>query len=123
VPIIGDYDSVISKIRELKRINKSVWVEITLNEERIIPDIQETINTIIRGSNIEVLKITNNRIIKQVLQQMRIDESLADMDETAVFNRCLEVYKVPAEQRPELLASYIEILTTVHQFDKLQEVN
>ena len=123
VSISGDFDSIKSKIWELKRINKPVWVEITLNEDRIIPDVQETINTIIRGSNIEVLKITNTRIIKQVLQQMRIDESLADMDETAVFNRCLEVYKVPEEQRRELLASYIEILTTVHQSDKLLEVN
>jgi len=45
------------------------------------------------------------------------------MDETAVFNRCLDVNKVPEEQRPELLASYNEILTTVHQSDKLLEVN
>lgn len=123
LPISGDFDTVISKIRELKRINKPVWVEITLNEERIIPDFQETINTLIRGSNIEVPKITNTRVIRQVLQQMRIDESLADMDETAVFNRCLDVNKVPEEQRPELLASYNEILTTVHQSDKLLEVN
>jgi exonuclease SbcD len=119
--IAGDFDSVTSKIRELKRINKPVWLEITLNENKIISDVQENINTIIRGSNIEVLKITNTRVINQILQQMRIDESLSDMNETDVFNRCLDVHEVPDEQRPELRASFNEILIEVHQSDTLME--
>lgn len=121
--ITGDFNSVTSKIRELKKTDKPIWLEITLNDNRIIPDVQETINLIIRGSKIEILKITNTRIINQILQQMKIDESLSDLNETDVFQRCLDVHEVPVDQRPELLLSFNEILLDIHQSDLLVERN
>lgn len=121
--LTGDFNLVTSKIRELKKTEKPIWLEITLNDNRIIPDIQETINSIIRGSKIEILKITNTRIINQILQQMKIDESLSDLNETDVFNRCLDVNEVPVDQRPELLVSFNEILLDIHQSDLLVEGN
>jgi len=121
--ITGDFNLVTSKIRELKKTDKSIWLEITLNDNQIIPDVQETINSIIRGSKIEILKITNTRVINQILQQMKIDESLSDLNETDVFHRCLDVHEVPVDQRPELLVSFNEILLDIHQSDLLMEGN
>ncbi len=53
----------------------------------------------------------------RVLQRVDTAETLDDLEPTEVFARCLEEYDVPDDQRPELTASYTEILQTLHEAD------
>jgi exonuclease SbcD len=113
----------VNRLRELRGRDNPLWVEITLTDKQIIPNIQLRLNEIIRNSNIEILKITNTWIVNQIIQQMRVDESLTDLNERDVFNRCLETYKVPEVQRKELIDSFNLILNDIYQNDDLAEAN
>ena len=50
-----------------------------------------------------------------------MDEELETLDETAVFRRCLEQFEVPAEEQPDLMLAYQEILADLRQDDKMAE--
>ena len=119
VSIKGNLETIISRLVDLKTENKPVWVEITLDDERLIPNVQEQVNKLIRDSPIDVLKITNTRVVSQVLQQMNVDDSLSDMNERDVFARCMEIAKVSSHQRQELIDSFSEILHDIYDEDLL----
>ena len=119
VSIKGNLETIISRLVDLKTENKPVWVEITLDDERLIPNVQEQVNKLIRDSPIDVLKITNTRVVSQVLQQMNVDDSLSDMNERDVFARCMEIAKVSPHQRQELIDSFSEILHDIYDEDLL----
>ncbi len=121
VSIRGNYEKVTSEIWDLKRKGIPAWVEIILDDDRIIPEIQEMINSTVRGSEIEILKITNLRVTSQIINQMRMDESLNDLDEKEVFSRCLDAHNVPQEQRPEFIELFDEILLGIRQQDQMSE--
>lgn len=123
VSIKGNFETVVSDLRDLKKKGISAWVEIVLEDGGNIPDIQETTNSIVMGSGIEILKITNLRVTSQILSQIRVDESLDDLDEKEVFTRRLEARNIPKDQRPELLELFDEILLEIHQEDKMTEEN
>lgn len=121
--ISGDFNTIVNRLRELRGRDNPLWVEITLTDKLIIPNIQLRLNEIIRNSNIEILKITNTWIVDQIIQQMSVDESLTDLHERDVFNRCLEASKVPEEQRKELIDSFNLILNDIYQNDDLAEAD
>jgi exonuclease SbcD len=123
ISIKGNFETVTSELRDLKKKGIPTWVEIILDDDRIIPEIQETALSIVRGSDIELLKITNLRITGQILSQMRMDESLDDLDETEVFIRCLDAHNVSQEQRPEFMELFDEILHGIRQKDQMREEN
>jgi len=52
---------------------------------------------------------------------MDVDETLDDLNATDVFKRCLELHKVPEDQRPELLSAYGEIIVSLDEQDKMAE--
>lgn len=45
------------------------------------------------------------------------DETLDDLDVHQVFQRCLEAFEIPDEERPELVASYKEVVQSLHEAD------
>ncbi|MDO9034721.1 MAG: exonuclease SbcCD subunit D C-terminal domain-containing protein [Methanoregula sp.] len=121
--LTGDFSTIANQLQELKAKNIPIWVEIILTDQHIIPNIQQHFNEITRGSNIEILKITNTWMVNQIIQQMNVDESLSDLDEREVFNRCLKEFKVPPEQQQELIDSFNLILDDICQNDELAEAD
>ncbi|MDO8871778.1 MAG: exonuclease SbcCD subunit D C-terminal domain-containing protein [Methanoregula sp.] len=121
--ITGDFNTIVSRLQELKAGNIPVWVEIILTDNLIIPNIQQHLNEHTRGSDIEILKCTNTWIVNQIMQQMKADESLSDLNERDVFNRCLKEFKVPEEQKQDLTDSFNLILDEIYQKDELAEAD
>lgn len=119
--ITGNFDTIQSRINELKATDKSVWVEINLDEPWIRPDIQESINHLISNSKIDVLKITPIREREKVLEQIETDEFLPDLSERDVFERYLDERGVPDDEMKALLESFDEILIQIEQTDPLSE--
>ncbi|GAB6284891.1 MAG: exonuclease SbcCD subunit D C-terminal domain-containing protein [Methanoregula sp.] len=117
--IRGDLDTILSRLDALKRENKPVWVEITLDDERLIPDVTEQVHKQVRDSPVEVLKITNLRVVAQALHQIDSADTLADLNLQDVFLRCLETANIPSLQRQELIDSYSEILRDLTEEDEL----
>lgn len=121
--LTGNFDTIANRLQELKAGNIPIWVEIILTDQHLIPNIQQHFNEILRGSNIEILKITNTWMVNQIIQQMNVDESLSDLDEREVFNRCLKEFEVPEEQKQELIDSFNLILNDIYENDELAEAD
>jgi len=118
--IRGTWDQIEKRITELLNVKDSIWVEIIYEGEEVIGNLRERLESIVNGSEIEILRVKNNHIIKMVLNKKFENECLDDMSVDDVFQRCLELNKVPLEQQAELLNAYQEIVISLNEVDKLE---
>jgi exonuclease SbcD len=119
--IQGGWDDIERRIRELAAEDSKSWLEVVYEGDDIIGDLRERLEAAIAGTSMEILRIKNNRVIDRVLSQLHVEETLDDLTEDDVFERCLAVHNVPDEQRPELLRTYREAVKSVQEDDKQAE--
>jgi exonuclease SbcD len=117
----GDWDGISNRILELSVMNFQGWLEVIYDGTEVIGDLRERLEVEISGTQIEILRIKNNRIIDRVLGQIHEEETLDDLNVNDVFERCLAVHDVPEEQRPELLQAYQEAVSSLHEDDAQAE--
>lgn len=119
--IKGDWEGISNRIIELSATddpNRSrVWLEVIYDGTEVIGDLRERLEAAISGTQMEILRIKNNRIIERVLGQIHEEETLDDLNVNDVFERCLAVHDVPEEQRPELLRAYQETVSSLYEDD------
>ncbi|MPN29236.1 hypothetical protein SDC9_176687 [bioreactor metagenome] len=84
-------------------------------------DLRERLEIEVTGTEIEILRIQNDRIIERVLKQIHNSDTLDNLNVNEVFARCLEMHEIPEDQRAELLLMYQETLTALHDEDLLAE--
>lgn len=107
----GDWEQIQHALLALKVKNESVWLEIIYNGQAWKADLREEVEALIAQSPLEVLRIQNQSLTARSMQQRHAEESLDQLTETEVFERCLADNQVDADQQPELLGAYQEILT------------
>lgn len=117
----GDWSSIASRILELSTTSSQAWLEVIYEGDEVIGDLREQLDAAISGSQMEILRVKNNRIIDRVLGQIHQEETLDDLNEHEVFERCLALHEVPEEQRPELLRAYQETVASLLEDDALAE--
>lgn len=117
----GDWDGIASRILDLSATGSQSWLEVIFDGIEVIGDLRERLEAAIAGTQMEILRIKNNRIIDRVLGQTHAEETLDDLNVTDVFERCLAVHEVPEDQLPELLRSYQEALSSLHEDDAQAE--
>jgi exonuclease SbcD len=115
----GDWDDIARRILELSATDASSWLEVVYEGEEIIGDLRERLETAIDGTQMEILRVTNNRVINRVLGQLHAEETLDDLTVNDVFERCLAAHDVPDEQRPELMRTYREAVASIYEDDAL----
>jgi exonuclease SbcD len=115
--IKGHWQAIESQIKTVVITEKKAWLEIIYEGDEVLTDLRERLETELLGTGIEVLRVKNNRIINRVLNRIDAHETLDDLNENDVFERCLNAHKVAVEQRTELLHSYQQILTQHYQDD------
>jgi len=113
----GDWDGISSRILELSATGFPGWLEIIYDGSEVIGDLRERLEAAISGTQMEILRIKNNRIIDRVLGQIHAEETLDDLNVNDVFERCLAVHDVPEDQRPELLLAYQETVSSLYEDD------
>lgn len=113
----GDWDGISSRILELTATGSPGWLEVIYDGTEVIGDLRERLEAAISGTQMEILRIKNNRIIDRVLGQIHEEETLDDLNVNDVFERCLAVHDVPEEQRPELLRAYQETVSSLYEDD------
>lgn len=113
----GDWDGISNRILELSATNFQGWLEVIYDGTEVIGDLRERLEVAISGTQMEILRIKNNRIIDRVLGQIHEEETLDDLNVNDVFERCLAVHDVPEEQRPELLRAYQETVSSLYEDD------
>lgn len=113
----GDWDGISSRILELSATDSQGWLEVIYDGIDVIGDLRERLEAAISGTQMEILRIKNKRIIDRVLGQIHEEETLDDMNVSDVFERCLVVHDAPEEQRPELLRAYQETVSSLYEDD------
>ncbi len=113
----GDWDGISNRILELSATDSQGWLEVIYDGTEVIGDLRERLEAAISGTQMEILRIKNNRIIERVLGQIHEEETLDDLNVNDVFERCLAVHDVPEEQRPELLRAYQETVSSLYEDD------
>lgn len=115
--IVGSLDDIHSKIEQLKKDDSTAWLEIEYTGSDIITNLREILEEALADSSMEIRRIKNKRMTDQVLNAIQENETLDDLDENDVFERCLETFDVPHEDRVELTDTYNEIIKSFHEED------
>lgn len=115
--IEGSLDDIHSAIALLKDEKSTAWLEIEYTGTDIISNLRGIFEEAIADSLMEIRRIKNKQIADQVIHSIKETETLDDLDEKEVFERCLEIFDIPAEDRPELFNSYDEILKFLQEKD------
>jgi exonuclease SbcD len=115
--IVGNKEKIESSLKELKKINTSVWVEIVYNGEEIFPLLSSWVNDQINNSRIEVLKLINREQISGVLTSSDTSLTLDEIKDSDVFEKCLEKNEVEEDQKKLLTNLYQEIVNDYHSKD------
>ena len=119
--IAGSLDEIQARIEELKRDDSNAWLEIEYTGSDIIGNLRELLDEPLVDSSMEIRRIKNKRIMDRVLSAIHEDETLDDLDVNDVFERCLDTFDVPPEDRSEMTESYNEIVHSLLEEDKNAE--
>jgi exonuclease SbcD len=117
VRVKGSLDNILVKLEELKKKESHAWLEIEYTGSDIIPDLREILDETLAGSSMEIRRIKNRRLIDRVIRTIDKNETLDDLNVSDVFERCLDAFDVPDEDREELTASYNEIIKSLNEED------
>lgn len=117
VRISGSLNEIYAELETLKKDESSAWLEIEYTGQEVVGNLQELLQEEVAGSDMEIRRIINRQIIDRVIGRSKEQESLDDLSVDDVFNRCLDAFDVPAEDREELTASYHDIITDLHDED------
>ena len=115
--IKGDLPNIKNRLLELSADKNSTWIEVIYEGDEVVGDLRDLIEEMVKGNGLEILRIKNNRLMKKTLGDSAIQETLDDLNENEVFERCLIFHKISKDQWPDLLNAYQEILTSVNEVD------
>jgi len=115
--LLGDWQQIQLKLDELKATTESYWVDVTYEDTEIIANLKEKVDQLVKGSAVEVLKVTNKRISTEILQRENQTESLKDLKPIDVFDRILANQQIPDEQKKNLRDAFLELELIMQQAD------
>ncbi len=115
VRVAGDWDTLQASLSALKKENSTAWLEIEYTGASVLGNLRERIEETLAGSDMEVRRIKNRRVMDRVISQATEQESLDDLSPSDVFLRCLEAFDIPPEDRKELIATHNEIVSELQE--------
>jgi exonuclease SbcD len=113
--IAGDMAFLESRLVELRACGSNTWLEIVYEGETLVPDLRQRLTALTADSGMEVLRVKDARVLKEIPGAWGAYEVLDELDASDVFSRCLDARKVPDEARAELLDAYREVLASLEQ--------
>ena len=118
--ISGDLTMIANTIKALI-LTESIWLEIVYTGDEIVSDLREQVQGMVEDLPCEVLKIKNTRTYNKILNQQQTSETLQDLNEMEVFERCLTINDVADSQKDSLRDAYGQILYHLHHEDRQAE--
>ncbi|MEZ0149671.1 MAG: exonuclease SbcCD subunit D C-terminal domain-containing protein [Candidatus Reddybacter sp.] len=115
--VSGNWAEISGQLLTLVDASEPVWLEVVYQGDEIVSDLRERLEALTEGSELLILRIQNTRLIDRVLNSSHTDESLEDLDVDDVFARCLAAHEIPDSQQAELLHSYQQTLSSLHNDD------
>jgi len=118
--ITGDLTAIAATIKSLQP-SESIWLEVIYDGDEIVNELREAVNAMIEGLTCEVLKVKNTRTYNKVLNQPQSSETLQDLNELDVFDKCLEINGIADTQKASLRSAYQQILHNIYHDDAQAE--
>ena len=115
--IRGDLAGILDRLQTLAAAGSRAWLEIEYTGDEVVGDLRDRLDQAIAGTSMEILRIRNSRLVDGALGQLHAEETLDDLDAEQVFLRRLAQEPLPEEQVQELLATYRETLSSLHDDD------
>ena len=115
--VTGTMDDITKKIDELKLEESNAWLEIEYRGKNIAADLRGVFDQSVAESDMEILRIKNQRIVKDLMLKAKEEQTLDDLNEIEVFTRLLDSYEVMKDERSSLIQAYNEIITSLHEMD------
>ncbi|HWR00612.1 MAG TPA: exonuclease SbcCD subunit D C-terminal domain-containing protein, partial [Chlorobaculum sp.] len=119
--LTGNLDELAMSIAALRSAGSSAWLEIDYRGDEASAFVQESLETAVAGSLLEIRRIRSVRSVRGELSQAGEDETLEQLDPEAVFLRCLDAAGTGEEIRPALVECYREVLRSIHEDDTMAE--
>jgi DNA repair protein SbcD/Mre11 len=119
--VSGTLEKIQNRINELREKKSNAWIEIEYTGSEIIGNLRERIDALIEGTSMEIRRIKNKRVMDRMIDRMSVDETLDDLTVNDVFERCLDSFEVPPENRSEMAQCYHEIVQSMMEEDKSNE--
>lgn len=110
IRVQGDLTHLEITLKSLKKSAQHAWLEVIYQGDDWVADLREKVADWTKDSSLEVLRIKNLQTRQQTLQASHANEVLDDLDEIAVFERCLTANAVPDEQKDGLRLRYADVL-------------
>lgn len=121
VRVTGTLEEILNILKNLKEQSSRAWVEVEYTGKESAPHLREEIEKFIEGTQMEIRRIRDRRVMERALTASVLEQTLSDLDEMEVFSRCLTAFDVPKEQHDALIASYSEIVKSIDESDNLAE--
>ena len=118
--ITGDLTTIATAIKSLNP-SEPIWLEVVYDGDEIVNELREEVNAMIEGLNCEVLLTKNPRNYNKVLNQQQSSETLQDLNELDVFDKCLEINGIAGTQKASLRSAYEQILHNIYHDDAQAE--
>ncbi len=117
IRIAGSLEDILAKLEGLKNEKSQAWLEIEYTGDSIVPNLREIIDEALTDSLMEIRRIKNRSAMNRVISRIDEDETLDNLDAGDVFNRCMDAFEVPPEDREELKLCYNEVIKILHEED------
>lgn len=107
----GDLASIMGQIEVLCDQQDACWIEVLYEGQEIVTDLRHRVEQAVADSPVEVLRVKVNARSNPVIRAVREQETLEDLTPMDVFERCMQTYEVPEQQRTEMRHTYQEALS------------
>ena len=110
--ISGDLENVCQQLSDLKEANnqKSIWIEVKLNQAFYVSDIQTQLNNLIEDSQIEILKISSPKLNENSQWQEIETTTLDDLKPIDLFQHRLKCEdNLSEQQQNELQELFVQV--------------
>ncbi|UXZ04616.1 exonuclease SbcCD subunit D C-terminal domain-containing protein [Moraxella nasicaprae] len=115
--IWGDWDEISTQIDVLKTKNESVWLEVEYTGKKIIANLRSQLTALLDGSQLAVLSLKNKTLYQGSLQKNKLNASLQELDELAIFEQRLAKEELDDEEKQALKLAYQTLLQEMHDAD------
>ena len=115
--VSGTLEAILGRISALKAKGSRAWLEIEYSGDEVISGLLALLEESIKGSRLEIRRVKIRRVAAQSHERLSEHESLDELNEVEVFQRCLDARQVPAVERPLLLEAYREVVQSLHEED------
>jgi exonuclease SbcD len=115
--ITGDLTKIKNEMFDLKVSAPDAWVEIEYTGDELITSLRDLLEAEIKGTEINIQTIRDQRLKVPIIDRIDSSETLDELTENEVFDRCLKTNNIPVEQRGDLIEAYKEILSSMHESD------